>query len=373
MTRETPVQSESSPEVTEDQGCEVGPVTVCVTNFNGAEYLEACLEGVTSLRGRIDDILVIDNGSKDDSVAIIQRYPVRLIQLSSNDGPCVARNRGLLEATTRWVFQIDSDVVVKPDTLEQLWPQTEEEGVAAVQPRAVLRGEPSLVHYDGGSMHYVGMLCLDNFMQPIPAASGEGEDVGAVVSMALLLDRTAVIEVGNYDEAFFILFEDHDLSYRLRACGYRLRRVLGATVDHLGGTAGLSYRPGSRSYPSRRAFLHGRNRTYLVLKNYSLLTLLVTLPGRFLFGTAWAVFSCRRGLALSYLKGRLDVIRLLPRALRARRRLAPQRRLRDGVLLEAESLTFSPIIARSKVEARLEGALTVILRGWWRLVRFLIS
>jgi len=365
----------------------LGPVTVCVTNYNGAAFLGACLAALAGLRGEVAEVLFVDNASTDDSIARFQdasespawasraragRGALSLLQLPANEGPCPARNAGLQRAATAWVLQVDSDVLVRPDTLELLAAQALLPGVVAVQPRAVLASDPSVIHYDGGTIHYTGMLCLDRLMGAVAGASTQPADVDAVISMALLLDRQAVLDAGGYDPAFFILFEDSDLSYRLRARGLRLRRVPAAIVLHREGTAGISFRPGAPAYPKRRAFLHARNRGYFVLKNYAWSTLILTLPGRALYALVYLLFSLSRGMAGSYLRGRLDLLRLVPRALAQRRLLAGRRVRGDALLLGAADLTLSPVIVRSRLEARVEKAFNVALRAWWRTVRWML-
>ncbi|MHC5212749.1 MAG: glycosyltransferase family 2 protein [Planctomycetota bacterium] len=350
-----------------------GPVTVSVTNWNGAAFLDDCLDGLLAMRGDVAEIIVVDNASTDDSAERVRRRgaAVRLVSMERNDGPCPARNRGLAEARTRWVLQIDSDVIVRPDTLERLLPETALPDVVVVQPRAVLAGDPDVVHYDGGRMHYVGMMSLDNLLVRAPKG-GAAEDTDAVISMALLLDREAVQEAGGWDEAFFILFEDHDLSYRLRARGGRLRRVPGAIVLHREGTAGLSFRPGAPTYPARRALLHARNRPYLVLKNYSWPAIFASFPGRCAYALVYLVFAAKRGVLGSYLRGRWELLGLLPRAMRLRRLLAGRRVVSDHELLVATDLSISPVIARSRLEARLEKTFNIALRAWWRVARCLL-
>lgn len=350
------------------------PVTVTVVNYNGAAFLGACLERLAALRGDVAEIIVVDNASTDGSRELAQAHAAapRVVALPSNDGPCVARNRGLAEARTRWVLQVDSDVLVEPDLLERLLPELADPEVVIVQPRAVLADDPQVVHYDGGRMHYVGVMCLDNLLQRVSAEPGTPEDVDAVISMALLLDRDTIRAVGAYDEAFFILFEDHDLSYRLRARGLRLRRVPAARVLHDTGTAGLSFRPGAAAYPDRRAFLHARNRAYLALKNYSWPALVLSWPGRCVYALVWLVFAASRGILGGYLRGRWDLLKHVPRALRLRKQLAGQRRIPDRRLLVADGLTFSPVIDRRGIEAGLERVLNAILRTWWRLAVLLL-
>ncbi|MGQ0553784.1 MAG: glycosyltransferase family 2 protein [Planctomycetota bacterium] len=359
-------------------GAGLGAVTVTVTNWNGAAFLDDCLDALAALQGEIAEVIVVDNASTDGSPELVRRRgarlsasgpPLRLLSLPENRGPCPARNLGLREARTRWVLQLDSDVLVRPDTLLRLLPEAALPGVAAVQPRAVFASDPGRIHYDGGRMHYVGMLTLDHFLQPVAGATTEPQDVDAVISMALLLDRQAVLAAGAYDESFFILFEDHDLSYRLRSLGHRLRRVPAALVLHREGTAGISFRPGAPAYPARRAFLHARNRSYLVLKNYSWPALLLSWPGRLLYALLYMGFAARRGVLGSYLQGRWEFLRLLPRALAHRRALAARRVVGDGALLGADDLSVSPLILRSRLEAALEKTFNAALRAWWRLAR----
>lgn len=352
-------------------------VTVCVTNFNGEDYLGPCLDALAAMDGEVAEIIVVDNASTDRSLDILKTRdqagpPLRVIRMSENEGPCPARNAALAASNTRWVFQLDSDVVVQRDTLVRLLPETRQPGVAVVMPRAVLAEDPSVIHYDGGHMHYVGVMCLDRLMSPLDGAPTQAEDVDAVICMALLLDREVVRVAGGFDEAFFILFEDHDLSYRLRARGLRLRHVPASVVLHLAGTPGISFRPGAAGYPERRAFLHARNRPYLVLKNYTWPAILATLPGRCLYALIYLIFAARRGVLASYLKGRVELIGLIPRALRLRRQLGKQRVLGDRQLLVATDITFSPVIDRSRLEAKLEKTFNGVLRAWWRAARWLI-
>ena len=77
--------------------------------------------------------------------------------------------------------------------------------------------------------------------------------VDCAVAVALLLDRDAVFAAGGYDESFFILFEDLDLSFRLRALGHRILSVEDAIVLHKGGTPGISFREGPSARRTTRS------------------------------------------------------------------------------------------------------------------------
>ena len=346
------------------------PVTVAVTNYNGERYLPWCLEAVHDLDPRPAEVLVVDNASTDGSAALVEgRFPgVRLLRLPENRGPCPARNLALREARHELVFQLDCDVAPEPDCLRRLLEVLSDRGpeAAACQPRAVFHDRPDLVHYEGGFFHYTGVMTLLNFYRPVPREPSPPREVDAVVSMALLLRRSAVLEAGGYDPRFFILYEDHDLSYRLRLRGKKLFSVPGARVLHREGTEGVSFRR-SAAYPRRRVFLQSRNRWIVLAKNHALRSLLAGFPGLLLFEAAWFAFSIREGFPLDYMKGKISFLRMLRGLLADRRSIQAGRIVRDRELLRAEDLTFSPLIRRSGPSRALEAALSRALRLWWRL------
>lgn len=352
-------------------------VTVSIVLYDDGGTIEAVLDGVAALhqtRAVIEAVLVVDNQSQDDGPAraAAHKSTPTVIRRGVNDGPCGARNLGLQQSSTEWVLALDGDVVPEPQCLDQLMAQAADD-VAIVMPRAVLAGDTEVVHYDGGWQHYAGIMCLPNLMARVGGLpTAPAHDVDAVVSMALLVRRAALLDAGGWDSTFFILFEDHDVSYRLRVLGWRLRFEPGARVLHHEGTAGISFRPGALAYPPRRAWLHGRNRAYLVLACYSWPAYLLTLPGRLLYDLAWFAFALRRGVALSWLGGKLSALTLVPAALARRRLLAGRRRLADRDLLGCAALTVSPVAAPAGLEARLQRILAMALALWWRAARVLL-
>lgn len=352
----------------------LGPVSVVVVNWNGEAYLDDCLNAVAALRGEVGEVLVVDNASTDRSLAILaeRHREVRVVRMDSNAGPARARNAGMRAAGHRWILALDNDAVVRPDALEKLAAAAQEDGVAIVQPRSVFHDDPSRVHYDGGAAHYAGLISLRNFYRPLADAEGSGTvEVGCAVAVALLVDRDAVLAAGGYDETYFILFEDLDLSYRLRALGHRILSVEDAIVLHKGGTAGLSYREGP-AYPASRVFFHSRNRWLYLAKDYRAWTLFLALPGLLLYEIAWLGFAIASGGLGGWLRGKLRFLGLLPHVLRERRTFQARRRIGDRELLVGGPLTVTPAIGASGPRRALLGALDGLLSAWWRIARRLV-
>jgi GT2 family glycosyltransferase len=224
------------------------------------------------------------------------------------------------------------------------------------------------VHYDGGRFHYAGLYSLRNFGVPLERAEGRGVlAVDGAVSVALLADRDLVLAAGGFDPRFFILFEDLDLSYRLRLEGRTILSVEEALVRHRGGTPGISHRAPT-GYPRQRTFLHSRNRWIFLLKNYRVATLLAALPGLLLYELAALVFALTSGHLGAYARGKLELLQGLGATLAARETIQQRRRLTDRELLVGGPLTLHASLGqRSLAAAGLDRGLSL----WWRLAHAL--
>ena len=349
------------------------PVSVVVVNYEGVGHIEETLPAIAALEGEITEVIFVDNASTDDSVRVARELlpSVTVLETGGNLGPAAARNAGIEAAENRWVLLVDNDVVCPPETLKVLL-DAACEGVALVQPRSVLHDDPEVVHYDGGSPHCLGLISLDNFYAPLAQAQGRGaRDVDCVISLTLLCDAEAVTAAGGFDEDYFILFEDLDLSWRLRARGERLRLAADVCVRHRAGTRGVSYREGP-SYPARRLFFHARNRWMFLLRNLRWRTLFVLAPMLLLYELAGFSLALASGHPLSWIEGGIATIKGLGRTFSVRRRRAEGRVLRDKDLLVGGPLTPTPDAVRG-LRGLFYGALSGLTHVWWGLVRALAA
>lgn len=351
-------------------------ISVVVVNYQGARYLERCLDAIDAQTLIVDEVLVVDNASTDGSevLAGTRGGIVRLIEAGGNLGPAAARNMGLDCARNRWVLCLDNDCYLEPDTLAQLVAAAGSDPlVAMVQPRSLFASDPSRVHYDGGSLHHAGLFSLRNWYRPLDAArAGDHsplQPLDGAVSLCLLLDRDRIRSMGGFDPVYFILFEDLDLSYRVRSAGLKILSVPGATVLHDEGTEGVSFRSGSR-YPSRRFFLHARNRPLYLLKNYSLRALLLTLPSQLVYEGAYLALALRHGGLIPWARGKFAALLLVPSTLVKRRPVQAARVVGDRQLLVAGPLTLTPDAGGEKLAARL---LCRVQSAWFSMIRPLLG
>ncbi len=349
-------------------------VTAVICNYQGRDYLPACLGALADLE--FEEIIVVDNASTDGSVEWLrENYPaVRLIHMGCNAGPARARNAGMEASQTRWVLSLDNDAIVTPGMLAQLSSAAAQHPEAVVvTPRSVFHGDTTRVHYDSGSVHYAGMIALRNFYTPLSEAQGQGTlSVDVFVSVCVLCDRDVLLELGGYDERYFILFEDLDLSFRLRQAGHEIVAVEDAIVRHDAGTAGVSFRRGT-DYPSRRVLYHSRNRWLFILKTYSWRSILVCSPGLLVYECVWCLFAITQGGLWAWMRGKGQVLGSLPASLRMRREVQARRRISDKQLLVGGPLTVTPALGQGGFKSRILLALDGILRLLFRLSKPLLG
>jgi len=347
-------------------------ISAVVCNYNGANYLAACLDAIGALEDGPSEVIVVDNASTDGSLELVRsRYPeVRIIETGFNAGPAYARNVGMRAASEPWVLAIDNDAIVAPDLLNKLRAAAEADATAViVQPRSVFRNEPTRVHYDGGFLHYAGLIALRNWYRELEAAAGEGVvAVDVAVSVCLLVERDTILAAGGYDESYFILFEDLDLSFRMRTAGRAILSVEDAIVQHDAGTPGVSFRQGT-DYPASRVFYHSRNRWLYMLKCYRWRTLALAAPGLALYELVWFAFALKQGGLFAWVRGKVAVCTQVGELFRKRRSVQSARTLNDRDLLVGGPLTVTPGLRASTFAGPLLAALDGLMAFVWKVVR----
>lgn len=99
-------------------GCAPPRVSVVIPNYNYAQTLELCLASLLRQTLQPFEIIVSDDASTDDSVAVAERFGCRVLRADTNRGVSAARNAGAAAARGDILFFLDSDQALSPDSLE---------------------------------------------------------------------------------------------------------------------------------------------------------------------------------------------------------------------------------------------------------------
>jgi GT2 family glycosyltransferase len=239
-------------------------LAVVVVNYNAGEFLRRCVASVRASAGDLSvDVVVVDNASRDGSArAVVETHPnVRLIENRRNRGFGGAANQGIAVTDAPFILLLNPDSEVTGGTLGSLVKVARERPRAGaigclvrnpdgtIQPSA--RRVPRLLE---AAMHaFLGPFVPDNrWSRAYTLADWDRaseREVEWISGSAMLLRREAALEIGAFDEGYFMYVEDVDLCTRLRAAGWRVLFSPELEVVH---EIGVSARGQSR----RMAFAH---------------------------------------------------------------------------------------------------------------------
>ncbi|MFQ5752157.1 MAG: glycosyltransferase family 2 protein [bacterium] len=269
-------------------------VSIIIPHFNGKEILQACLISLEKTLYSNKEVILVDNGSSDGSVEIMQgRFPwLQIVRNKQNLGYAGGCNSGLLKARGKYVLLLNNDTVVDPHWLAKIVEVCEQDGkIAACQPKILSLKNQNMFDYAGAAG---GLMDIFGF----PFAKGrifftiekdehqyeEGGHIFWASGTAMLIRKSALDEVGNFDEDFFAHMEEIDLNWRLHLAGYNVISKPQARVYH---SAGSTLK--TNSY--KKVLLNHRNCLIMLLKNYEVKNLIWIFPVRIFLEFVAIIYS----------------------------------------------------------------------------------
>lgn len=256
-------------------------VSVIILNWNGKKWLQKCLPSLSRIRYPNIEIIVVNNGSTDDSETYMRsRFPkIRIITLVRNVGYAKACNIGAKHATGEYLLLINNDTTVTRDFLMPLVDAMEKDKtIGIVQPQI-----RSMIHTDlldsvgafltvTGFLYYFGMLkphALALYARPLFVYSIKGA--------CFLVSKKDYMTLGGFDESFFSYVEETDLCHRMWLYGKKVLYEPASVIYHWGGGDTLVATKSEASF--FRAF---RNRFLSYIKNFGPKNLIKILPVHFI-------------------------------------------------------------------------------------------
>ncbi|HEU5041099.1 MAG TPA: glycosyltransferase [Gemmatimonadales bacterium] len=344
------------------------PVTLCIINYNGERRLDRVLAAAARSELAFEQILVVDDGSTDGSVALLRdRHPrVRIVVQEQNQGPGAARNAGWRAATTDLVLFIDNDVTLDPGCAGALRDALARRLDALVaQPRVLYANRPDTIQYDGADCHVLGLMILRHAGWKAADAPAETVETRSMVTCAFMVNRASWRGDEPFDTTYIFNLEDHDFGVRSRLAGHLLLAVPSATCRHGDGTPGLSYR-GEGTQNLTRVYCLIRNRWRIVAQSYSLRTILLLAPGLAAYEVVQLAGAIRKGWLGPWTRAAWWMARNPGTTLRRRRAVQAARRVSDRELLVAGPLPFTPGLIAGGVERLARRWVERVAEAAWR-------
>jgi GT2 family glycosyltransferase len=336
-------------------------IDVAIVAHNNLTALPATLESLAASGCPPDRITVVDVLSTDGTAEwLAHAWPdVRIRPLARNDGPSPGRNVGIIEASRRFVLLMDADVRIGPNAIQLLHAaMISDPAIKIGSPIVVHAGRPDVIQYAGGAIHYVCEAVNPWLDRPLTERGSVAQDIGAAPTCALLLDRAASIEIGLFDERYFIGKEDGDFTHRMKMAGFKIWEVPDAIVLH-----------NSRPRGTWLFYYQIRNRWHFILKNYQLRTIVCLLPALIVYEPLQLIVLAAKGHLMTYLRAVGGLVAMLPTLPRDR---ALARRIRRRG--DRDLLVSAPIVVRGDLGANpiVKGGKAIYERAldaYWRLLK----
>jgi len=281
-------------------------ISIIIVNYNGARWLQPCLDAVLQTAPASTEVIVVDNASADESRAILQRYAsaqpaatahVRLVPLDENRGFAGGNNAGARIAQGDRLVFLNNDTLVRPGWLEALQAPLLRDAQVFTTARLVYMHDPTIIDSAGDGWTRAGSAFKRGHGRPADAFQAATEVFGAC-GAAFMMRRAVFEELQGFDEDFFLAFEDVDLSYRARLLGYRCMYTPDAIVEHAGSA--------SLGRLSAAAVTNGqRNVEWVYFINTPWPLLLRTLPAHCLMQLAAAAYFLRAGRLGAFIRAKL--------------------------------------------------------------------
>jgi GT2 family glycosyltransferase len=323
---------------------------------------------------RFAEIVVVDNDSQDGSVdAVEHEYPgVRVVRLPANLGAGRARNEGLREVRQDRILFIDNDVSLTTACVDELGAALDSHPRAALAAASIVYAlRRDTIQYDGAGCHFLGQQILLHEDCPVASVDRTVRAIGSLSTCCFMADRRRLPSGVTFDESFFDMFEDHDFGVRTPSSGADILSVPAAHSYHGQGTEGLSIRQ-LGTYSSRRACYLIRNRWLVVLKNYSVRTLLVLTPVFLIHELAQFTIAARKGWLGELWRAATWVLRNARAIWRERRVVQSMRRVPDRELLRGGRIPFRSELTSGAFEQAARRVLDAVVVAYWKLAGRLI-
>ena len=208
--------------MSDSSGFMIYTISVIIPNHNGSATIAKCLEAALASRYPKFEIVVVDDCSEDDSVAIIKRFPCKLLRLDNPSGASRARNIGALNGQGDILFFTDADCLLQKDTLSILNRTFSEEGTDTI-----IGGTYTPVPYDCSFFSVFQSIFIHYSETKKPKAPDY------IATHAMALDAVVFKKMDGFAEDFLPILEDVELSHRLRKSGCRLVINPAIMVQHI--------------------------------------------------------------------------------------------------------------------------------------------
>jgi len=270
--------------------------TAVIPTWNRRDLLLNLFESLAAQTRRFDEIIVVDNGSTDDSAELAEHAGAKVLRLGRNMGFAAAVNRGIEAANTEWVAILNNDVTFEPDWLEKLL--TADEGAWFATGKILQAADHTRVDGTFDELSRGACACRCGSGKSDGPAWNQPHRIRFAPMTAAIFRRQLFRDLGGLDESFGSYMEDVDFGLRCALAG-REGAYLPSAVAYHRGSATLG------GWSNDTVWRIARNQVLLAAKHFHGQPRWPIVAAQLL----WGLVALRHGCGIAYLRGKLAGIR----------------------------------------------------------------
>lgn len=236
-------------------------VSIIIPNWNGKELLKDSLE---SLKGQDAEIILVDNGSTDDSINYVSiNFPkVKIVKLNKNFGFAKAINEGVKASQAEYVILLNNDTAADKDFIKKLVECADKHPeVVSVNPKLLNFYERKKIDGVGILINEVGQARSIGWQEEDRGQYNKEEYILGATGGASLFRRKEFIKLGGFDEDYFMYSEEVDFAFRAQFAGFKSIYCPKAIVYH-------KHKATSKKLPAKIEYWQFRNMTITIIKDF---------------------------------------------------------------------------------------------------------
>ncbi len=303
-------------------------VSIIILNYNGKEFLENCIESIKNETYGNFEIIVVDNASPDNSgrEMALRHTDCKFILNEKNEGVPEGLNIGIKNSLGEFIILMNNDVKVTKGWLENFFHAYKKNGMALYQPKFLKMINPEILDGTGDMINLFGFGFARDKGQKDNQEHNQIEEVSYASGTCMFLPRKIIDDVGYFDQKFFAYHEELDFGWRARLLGYKSLYVPQTIIHHY-GSAGWGW-SGKKFY-----FLE-RNRWFVILKNYSLVTITRLFPSLVLLEIIMLGFFAKKGILKKKISSYGSIIKSVNQIRKDRKKIQSRRKVSDSEIIK---------------------------------------
>ncbi len=325
-------------------------VSIIVVNWNGERFLKDCLGALSNQSYADCEIILVDNGSSDNSVRFAREYfpEVKIVVLSQNTGFTGGNAAGLEISQGAYIALVNNDARPDETWLENLIQPMLRDRTVGISASKLIFENTQTVNSAGDGMTTAGIgfnrgLGSDavNFNVPEPVFGACGA--------AVLYRRRMLGEIGFLDQDFFLYDEDTDLNFRAQLAGWKCIYVPTAVAYHVANAT-------SKRLSDVHVYYHTRNLEFVWIKNMPAGLMIRFAHHKVIQELGSFCYLClRHGKWNSFFRAKRDALRMVPVMLKKRAQIQARKRVPNGYIRSVFTSMFSFSFFRQKMKQLIEG------------------